>query len=188
MIISFIGAPQSGKTTTAANVFAELKNLELNAEFVGEKAREYIIKKKWETLCAEIKLDNWDQMNISQEQFMSELRTNFACGDEGFAVVDSSTFLSLLYTERNTQQYDLVEKLSKLSVDRIDLFCYCPLVDLENSDPNRIHTLEQSIELDKQILPLLKSLRPNADVLVLHGDRETRVNLVMDKILKHLVP
>ena len=46
MYVNFIGAPCSGKTTSAAKLFAELKEMGLEVEFVSEYARLYIAKKR----------------------------------------------------------------------------------------------------------------------------------------------
>ena len=47
MLVCFMGAPSSGKTTIAANVFARLKAEGVSAEFIAERAREIIAKYKY---------------------------------------------------------------------------------------------------------------------------------------------
>lgn len=42
LLVNLTGGPGSGKSTTAAFIFAKLKMLGYNAELVGEEARELI--------------------------------------------------------------------------------------------------------------------------------------------------
>lgn len=42
LLVNLSGGPGSGKSTTAAYIFAKLKMLGYNAELVGEEARELI--------------------------------------------------------------------------------------------------------------------------------------------------
>ena len=74
MLVTFIGSPISGKTTTAAQVFAELKKAGMPAEFVCEIARTFIANLRYNRQGDTIKLDDDNQLDIMSQQYHSELQ------------------------------------------------------------------------------------------------------------------
>jgi len=89
-LISFIGAPCSGKSTLATDVHTELKKLGKNSIFVQESATDYI---------AEYGIPNTpiDQLTIFYKQ---SNRENMFIGSKEFIVCDSSGILNYFYFRR----------------------------------------------------------------------------------------
>ncbi len=108
MLVNMFGAPSSGKSTIAANVFARLKTDGIPAEFISERAREVIAKfkfKKIKTMSDEM------QLEILEAQYHAE--TYFKHSTDYPVIADSSTLLTLAYgTESFFQKYgDRVQQL-----------------------------------------------------------------------------
>lgn len=189
MLIGFIGCPSSGKTTTAAMTFADLKELGFTAEFIPEQARFYIAELRFHLRLSpkeSLKLDDRDQESILVKQMEIENIYLEACGPEVVIVTDSCVLNTLLYLSsseyKNNPELDRM-MLSHLS--KYDLLFYShPVVRSDVNDPNRVHSQEQSLEIDKKIPFLLKMYGVNP--VELKGDSKTRHNEVTREILRRL--
>src|ERR1700761_2045380 len=155
MRINFIGCPCSGKTTTAAMVFAKLKELGMNCEFITEQARLHIANLRWqrnlkpEDPCP---LTDSDQFEIMIKQIETEEIVSTAVGNSVVVICDSSAFNSLLYMSKEDKDQALKWDLVHRAKDQSDLVFYCPPVDESKGlDPNRVHSREQSLLIDSQI-------------------------------------
>lgn len=188
MNLSFIGCPCSGKTTTAAMVFARLKESGLPAEFVPEYARQFIAKKRLVLgLKPEDKLSLNDdhQVQIMREQAELEWTMSQVCGPEVIVVSETWSLSAMLYM---TEQFRNESPTVKwLLADRIlpftDLVFYCPPVSQEFLfDPNRIHDESQSLAIDTQIPLILSQYAPHVGVVPLSGLPELRTAQVLDQI------
>lgn len=156
MLIGFVGCPSSGKTTTAAMLFADLKLGGQASEFVPEQARIYIAEKKNEAgfLRVEFKgLGDRDQVEIisRQNNLESLLKRNSA--PDTIIVADTATLNTLLYMSPETRQLPEVREIVTRSMARYDLLFYCSPVlwRAPEKDSLRIHDQEQSLILDKSI-------------------------------------
>jgi len=85
LVVNLFGAPGSGKSTTAAHVFALLKHKGINCELVQEYAKELY----WQN-----KLIGTMQRDIFEEQFH---RTNRLLGKVDVIITDSPCELSYIY-------------------------------------------------------------------------------------------
>jgi tRNA uridine 5-carbamoylmethylation protein Kti12 len=162
MLVNFVGAPCSGKTTVAAGVFSELKNSQHNVEFITEKAREYIARKWY--LFRDAKLDDTDQYRIMLEQsdaqrYMNRMDTAVIC--------DSDPLLSMLYMSTDFRKALSVVSLAKEVYHQMGLVFYCPMLDSYKMEGNRIHDLPFAIGIDKQIRQHYLQYAPKAEFVEL---------------------
>ncbi len=153
MLIGFLGAPCSGKTTTAALIFAALKNMGKNVEFIPECARTFICKKRRDE-GNNFTLDDWDQTEIS---FMQEnMESLFLDSGTDVVLTDSSIFNALFYMTPEFRKDFLVKY--GYSNYKYDYLFHCPPV-IPNSiikDPNRLHDYNTSLEIEKSIPEIIK--------------------------------
>ncbi len=87
MRINFFGGPGSGKSTTTARVFSQLKELGISVEHVGEYVKSWAYQKRG--------VKKWDQLYLFGKQHQYEYR-NLSAGVKNI-VTDSPCFLSVIY-------------------------------------------------------------------------------------------
>lgn len=186
MLIGFIGCPCSGKTTTAAMTFADLKLMGISTEFIPEQARHYIATKRCDQWFSDhVTLTDEDQLEIMRQQ--SGMEDVMTASKGAVVVTDSSVFNTLLYLSEAKLAHDDVQWLIEAALERYDLLFYCaPVKMLPTLDPNRIHSEEQSLELDKKIPALLKRFAPDLKPIFLLGDAKERHHVVTKSILEKL--
>lgn len=162
MLVNFVGAPCSGKTTIAAGVFSELKKREKNVEFVTERAREYIARKWY--LHRDAKLDDQDQYEIMLEQakaqrYMNRMDTAVIC--------DSDPLLSMLYMTPEFRKALSVVFLADDVARSMGLLFYCPMLNSYKMEGNRIHDLSFATSIDNQIKDHYIRYAPKLELLEL---------------------
>jgi predicted ATPase len=184
MLIRFIGSPGSGKTTISAKVFAHLKETGYPTDFVTEFARQFIAYKKVSSGRSTITLKDEDQLEIMGKQIDLDQNFSLSCGPETIIITDTCPLNALFYMssdfrDNNPIVQDLVRDC--LSVDAV-YFYSPPVQDLTVSDPNRVHSREQSLEVDKSINQILAKFANNIKVLPLFGDPDQRMKQVLAEI------
>lgn len=186
MKIGFLGAPGSGKTTTAALVFARLKDNGISCEFIPEQARLYIAKKRVDEGLLptdQIELGDLDQIQIMAEQHKLESIMRKACGKKIRLISDSSTYNALLYM--NPSVWDAPEVVRLLEKSRYDILFYSTIFSEKRKnhfDPNRVHSSEQSVEIDSKILTIAEHVKkyvPDLELINLCGSSEDRATTVL---------
>lgn len=190
MLVGFIGCPCSGKTTTAASVFARLKRSGVPAEFIMEQARTHIaqLKVKQGLKPSESpKMDDVDQLQILQEQLRLEKLMLAACGDDVIVISDGCTLNSLLYIkdEANLNHRD-VQAIKTEAANLYDLLFYVsPIEDFSSFDPNRVHDREASLAVDAKIPALLDSIKGSRVCIEIaeDGPDDFRQDTVFTKVL-----
>jgi tRNA uridine 5-carbamoylmethylation protein Kti12 len=177
MLICFIGPPCSGKTTTAALLFAKLKEGGQLVEFVTEYARRYIAGLQASTL------NDSDQISIMRGQHHDENLMLKSIEPDGWVITDSSVINTLLYLKGVDQE---LEQQAKESIKRYDVAFWCHPVEPPKSlvDPNRIHTFDQSVELDLKLEKVLFQYAPNLKVVHLAGVTNRRVAHAINSLLE----
>lgn len=170
MLVSFIGSPASGKTTTAAAVFSELKNSGQSVEFLPEIARFYIAKlrvSKGLSPSDKLSLDDSDQIQIMKEQSFMEAIMLQACGKAVTIISDSSPLNSLLYMSEGARSLPEVKTLVEEYLDRAPIVFYSkPVSGGSVYDPNRIHSPDFSSMIDLKIPEMLSLYGINAIALM----------------------
>lgn len=186
MIVNFVGCPASGKTTIAAKTFAYLKEDGYPAEYIAERARYWIAVSK----IKNEPLDDEYQEKIFKDQFEHE-RLMAESNKNAVVISDSSALLTLVYSSDSdkllAKQPDnflsnIVQRLKE------GLVFYClPIPKIDNlKDDNRIHSYEQSLEINKQIEPLFEKYAPNVELIKLDGPIDVRTRTVLEYLYKRL--
>lgn len=189
MLVSFIGSPCSGKTTTAALLFAQLKEQGTACEFITEQARSYIaeLRIKQGLLPQErIKLTDSDQVAIMERQLNLDAAFRYSVGEDGLVIADSSPLNALLYMTEHTRNTEQVKKLTAQAVQLTDLVFYTPALEsFFGFDPNRVHTFAESEAIAQSIYPILNGSCPEifSKVVPLKGSPQTRQSLAMRTVL-----
>lgn len=203
MLIAFVGAPIAGKTTTAARLFADLKEQGLAVEFMSEYARFYIAaaRESCREAGAEFRgLTSTDQYAIMLEQ--SKRERVMTSDPTSIVIADSLSLSALLYMKDEPSfRMDLEESLwtsgspislARQCAKRCDIIFRCsPVRSGVTYDPNRLHSYEQSLELDKHINTIFDMAEVDrSKVYPLFGDTKLRVteaaSVVMRKVVDHL--
>lgn len=179
MLVNFIGSPCSGKTTAAAGVFAELKSRGVDVDFVTERAREYIARKRYME-GPDFKLTDSDQHQIFAEQDNVQ---RYMANTGNLVVCDSDPLLSLLYLKDMKYFSWQIERI----VSRMGLLVYCPPLEAYSKEQNRIHDREFALSIDRRIIPHYEQLAPDVPVLMLNSglNAKGRVDAVVN-LLKEL--
>ena len=142
IVINLSGGPGSGKSTTAAGVFYELKKMGYVCELVTEFAKD----KVWED-STHI-LDN--QIYIFGKQYHKMWRLN---GKVQFIITDSCLPLSIYYSKLNSENFN------NLVMECYDHFTNA-MFFIDRGDgyerQGRIQTLEESKKIDESILDIFK--------------------------------
>jgi hypothetical protein len=181
MNIVFAGGPASGKTTSAMKLFTYFKETGIPVELVPEFARLYIAMKRLQN--HNFVLDDRDQLNIQGTQVAWEEAMDASCGPECVNVIsDSWSVLALLYMSDHGKEIALKE--AEVAAQRATLICYCkPIAPSFIKDPNRVHSYQESLEIDKQVESLLTRLSvPATKLITLEGSPQQRHDILLEKI------
>lgn len=189
MLVGFIGAPCSGKTTTAAKLFAELKDMGLPAEYVAERARYHISRKKFVIRTkgyGDFTLTDEDQISIANSQFLDEkiMKT-----DDVIVVTDSCVLNSFLYMTENTRNDEELREFMQDALKEYDVIFICaPVSRPKGKDPNRVHDEEFSVKVHNEIEKILVPLLEEKEVHWLTGPSHLRLGTAiaatLDKFTK----
>jgi ABC-type dipeptide/oligopeptide/nickel transport system ATPase component len=93
-VINFIGGPGCGKSTTAANLFAYMKQRDVNCELVAEYAK----GATWRDAPLILK----DQLYVFAKQHNAQFRLR---GKVQYMITDSPLILSLHYGEHESEEF-----------------------------------------------------------------------------------
>lgn len=144
--INLFGGPCTGKSTSAAGIFYELKKLNQNAEYVPEFAKELLYAEDYTKLS--------DQLYVLAEQHHRIFRLH---GNVDFIIHDSPFLLSAVYIDENP--YYSVQEFKKFVINLFNSYntlnFFLTRDDQPYQDFGRTQTFEEALEIDKQILTLL---------------------------------
>jgi nicotinamide riboside kinase len=154
-LITFIGAPSSGKSTLATDVHTELKKLGKNSIFVPEVATDYI---------AEYGIPNTpvDQLVIFYKQSNKE---KMFVGSKDYIICDSSGILNYFYfrnlydNKLSSKDIAVINHLQKeilKSINQWDFVFYLPPILDNIEDGIRYQNSEQVIKIDRWIKSYLE--------------------------------
>jgi hypothetical protein len=95
LLVALFAGPGTGKSTTAAEVFAMLKHAAVNCELVGEVAKDLTWEERWVARAS--------QPYVTAKQMFryDRLRGKVDC-----IVTDTSTLLGLVYGENNIPAFE----------------------------------------------------------------------------------
>lgn len=180
-LITFIGAPSSGKSTLATDVHTELKKLGKNSMFISEVATDYI---------AEYGLPNtpMDQLVIFYKQLNKE---QMFLHSKEYIICDSSSILNYFYfrglfpEKLASKDIAIINHLQKeilKTLNQWDEIVYLPPILNESSEDGiRYHDNEQIKKLDRWIKSYLELENiPHRDLSKI--DIKDRVKYILDFI------
>jgi predicted ATPase len=183
MLIAFVGTPSSGKTTTAARLFADLKDAGYPAEFLPETARLYIAERRLEGATGP--LVDGDQDAILCRQEAAE-KLMFESSPESITVADSAAVNALLYMTEQARESRFVRTMAKQAAKRYTLVFRCHPVQAGTMyDPNRVHSFADSQALDTLVEPLLTGLE--LKFISLFGPQKMRAQRAYGAVLEAMV-
>lgn len=145
VVVNLVAGPGAGKTTCAWEIAAELKKAGLVVEYVPEVAKEYI----WEG-----RTDLVDGTLEHQKELYEKQNHRVQClmGKVDVVVTDSPIILGLVYLKEPNQDFEKEVMAQFKSQKNFTLFVQRGATFEKEG---RIHSQEQSAQLDRDILNLL---------------------------------
>lgn len=181
LLVPFISGPGAGKSTTAALVFAALKERGHNAEFVPEVAK----AATWEGHDFAIR----HQVSLMGQQMRAWDRVD---GKVDIAVTDTSTLLSLIYPDDSMDertQHDWREFILSDWRRRDPLLIHLHRNARRPYNPaGRIQTEEEAICLDKSVMQLLALQNITHRNVTVHRPASVHVAEIVSMIEQRLYP
>lgn len=181
-LITFMGAPASGKSTLASAVHTELKRRGLNSIFVGEAATDYIAEYGVPSTPS-------DQMVIFYKQLNRE---RMYLDSKDYAVCDSSSLLNYFYfrtlystkiSNKDIATINHIQKEILKSINGWDKIYYVPPILTNTKDGIRFHDTDQIAKIDRWIKSYLELEQiPHIDISDIKLN--DRVEWVVNDILK----
>lgn len=184
MLISFVGCPCSGKTTTAAKVFSSLKETGDVAEFITEQARFFIAEKRVTnklTPDQKVDLTDSDQSQIMDRQFRLEQLLLQACSPKTIIVSDSSVLNAILYMSDDEIKSN-EEKITTAVSGYDIIFHTMPINDFKENDSNRVHDRDFSYYINSKVNGMLTTFAPKNHSITLSGSPSARYSQAMAAI------
>lgn len=169
-VVNLFGGPGSGKSTTAAGLFYEMKMAHIKVELVIEYAKDLYYSGTLPVYTV-----NRQEVIFAEQNFRIERLKDHV----DFAIVDSPLMLSFVYgSEVKTTQPAFLNLVSETfkSYDNVNFFIHRPSTF---QDEGRMQNEQQSIDIDNKIL----------NVLGTHNIPLTHVNadsFIVRKIMSHL--
>ena len=164
-LINIYGGPGAGKSTAAAGVFYNLKKLGYDCGLVTEMATELVYDEAFNVIN--------DQLYLFAEQWH---RTFRMLGKVDFIVTDSPFLLNIVYNKNDDKDFNRFIFSKIHSLDSLDFFINRSEVF---SGVGRIHSLEQSKEIDK----VIKKLAKENGINLIDVEQNNAVEKILEKIL-----
>lgn len=146
IVVNLFGGPAAGKTTCAWEIASKLKKNKLVTEYVPEYAKELVWDERYDILDGSLP----HQHHIFETQ---NHRVRRLLGKVDVIVTDATLLNSLVYGINNPPEFEeeilhnfAFFKNFNLFVKRGEYF----------EQEGRVHTLEESIQLDRRIMDILK--------------------------------
>ena len=154
-LLTFIGAPSSGKSTLASQVHSEMKKLSKNSIFVGEAATDFIAEYGTPSSPS-------DQMIIFYKQLERE---RMFLESKDYVICDSSSILNYFYfrtlfpmhlSNKDIATINHLQKEILKTINSWDYIFYVPPIDTNVDDGIRFHNKEQISKIDRWIKSYLE--------------------------------
>ena len=178
IIINIVGAPCSGKSTLACELFVALKKKHKSSEYVSEYAKELVWAGDFDTL------NNQYYVTDKQNKMISAVD-----GKVDYIVCDSPLVVGMFYNEYNKNNVSNVQKTNEFIKSRIrdtlDRSVYIFIKRDKNihySKSGRMHNEEESALIEFQMKQLLIS----NDIPFIEVFTGISIDYVLSSIIKSL--
>ena len=180
-IVNLVGGPGTGKSTIATGVYSKLKIQGINCELAAEYAKDVT----WEG--NHNRLNN--QIKMFAEQYTRQYRL---LGKVDYVICDSPLMLNAIYLNYFVQS-DKPKPFSNEYYKLQEQFFVDTFYEFDNMNfyvtrntkyhtmSGRVHDLQQSVALDKEISELLTNCDPKHYILT--GDTDEMIDDVVNVII-----
>ena len=167
IVINLIGGPGSGKSTIASGLFYNLKKNGIDCEMALEFAKDKVWEESYRTLD--------DQIYVFGKQYH---RLWKLLGKVDVIITDSPLLLSAIYNKEQSDYFEdfIIEQFKKFN-NKVYFIERNPSQYQENG---RMQNLEEAIEIDEQILDILK----RNNISFINIINEKAVDFILSDILK----
>jgi thymidylate kinase len=171
LVVNLYGGPGIGKSTLAHSVYAELKWLGINCEFVSEFAKDMVWEESNKTLT--------DQLFVLANQSHRQ----FVLSDVNIIITDSPLLLGLLYS---TKKRHKSKEFNKVILNEYESYNNLNILLKRNKkvkfqQKGRIHNLKESKKIDKQIENLLVKYKSGYTKIIY---KRSAINKIVELIIK----
>lgn len=139
VVLNLIAGPGAGKSTTAAELFAQLKKAGMAVELLTEPIKKHIYEDHRNILAHQIAL-------FGEQLYQLDCLN----GKVDCIIQDGSLLLNAVYDQSNNQLFKALVIQEYHRFRNLDF--YINRGDIPFQQDGRIHTYEQSLELDKKII------------------------------------
>lgn len=169
-VISFLGAPSSGKSTLTPFLYSEMKYRGMSVEFVQEYVKSYVYSGQKPT--------QFDQSYFFAKQVKLE---SLMYGKVDYIVVDSSIILPIIYEEHyhktSIMKEALFKHLEKARIASVSHLNYYLKPSLVYNPQGRFEDVSEAQKIDKKIASFLEEHRLEYTTLQ-DNSRETALTLL----------
>ena len=169
LVINLIAGPCSGKSTIAAELFARLKKMGIKCELVPEYIKERIYEENKTIPNNQIAIFGMQHYSITNK-----------IGKVDVIIHDGSFLNNILYNKENNKPFNdlIVSEYHKFN--NLDFFIKRGNIEFENY--GRIHTYEQSLQIDKKI----KNIYKESQAEYIEVESRDAVDKIIPIVLKRL--
>jgi len=148
-LINFYGAPSSGKSTIAAELFCKMKKAGKDVELVSEHAKDWVWDKR--------KIEKFFQIKIVSEQIYRESRL---FDQVEYIITDSPAIFGCFYEEYYFKQ-EIIRPMMKLYLEERNKHVRChdyflKYIPEKATEKGRFQSKQESIEIDQMLPAWLK--------------------------------
>lgn len=166
--------PGIGKSTFAAELFAEMKKQNFNVELVTEYAKDCVYEKQFNLL-------NNDQLMVLAQQNRRLQRIEESNENVEFVITDSPILLGKIFANQHnyTKNFDSFQNLVVdifASYENINLVLSRDIIQYQQS--GRIETLSEASEIDKLILKELNFWKFDYKLIINRNIKEIIGNII----------
>lgn len=142
IIVNLIGGPGSGKSTTAAGLYYELKKLNINCEMALEYAKDKVYEESFKTMD--------DQLYIFGKQYHRMWRLKDSVD---VIITDSPLLLSIFYNKIKSNYFDdlVIEQYNRFN----NLLYILQRDGIKFQQEGRLQNEKESIQIDSSIKNIL---------------------------------
>ncbi len=174
-VINIIGAPGVGKTVMASLIYAELKMKHYSCELVQEYVKQLIWAEDYQTIR--------NQFTISTEQYKLLRNVN---NKVQYIVTDGSLFHGLYYNKEYNENVSDIQKTERAILNYLNEFTnvwiFLKRGDYPYENAGRIHTFNQSQQIEIGMRSLIKNVANESDILEIKSDKRN-VEIIIDWLL-----